>query len=39
MVSQQGRVYEKNLGADTAKLAEKTTEYDPDPSWTLVKQQ
>jgi len=39
MVSQQGRVYEKNLGADTAKLVEKITEYDPDPSWTLVKQQ
>ncbi len=39
MVSQQGRVYEKNLGADTAKLVEKLTEYDPDPSWTLVKQQ
>ncbi len=39
MVSQQGRVYQKNLGPDTAKLVEKITEYDPDPSWTLVKQQ
>jgi hypothetical protein len=38
IVSQQGRVYEKNLGPDTVSLAEKITEYDPDPSWKLVKQ-
>ncbi|MBZ5586984.1 MAG: DUF2950 domain-containing protein [Acidobacteriia bacterium] len=36
IVSQQGRVYEKNLGPDTAKLAAAITEYDPDPSWKLA---
>ena len=36
IVNQQGRVYEKNLGADTAKLAAAMTEYNPDPSWKLV---
>jgi hypothetical protein len=36
MVSQQGRVYQKNLGPDTGKLAGAMTEYDPDPTWELV---
>jgi Protein of unknown function (DUF2950) len=36
LVSQQGRVYEKNLGPDTATVAAAITEYDPDPSWKLV---
>ena len=36
IVNQQGRVYEKNLGPDTATLAVAITEYDPDPSWKLV---
>jgi DUF2950 family protein len=36
IVNQQGRVYEKNLGADTAKLAAAVNEYNPDPSWKLV---
>jgi hypothetical protein len=36
IVNQQGRVYEKNLGPDTATLAAAITEYDPDPSWKLV---
>ncbi|MBZ5590485.1 MAG: DUF2950 domain-containing protein, partial [Acidobacteriia bacterium] len=35
IVSQQGRVYEKNLGPDTGTLAAAITEYDPDPSWKL----
>ena len=35
-VNQQGRVYEKNLGPDTAAAAAAITEYDPDPSWKLV---
>jgi Protein of unknown function (DUF2950) len=39
IVNQQGRVYEKNLGSDTATLAAAITEYDPDPSWTLVEAQ
>ena len=36
IVNQQGRVYQKDLGPDTAELAAKITEYDPDPSWKLV---
>ena len=34
-VNQRGRVYQKDLGDDTAKVVEKMTEYDPDPSWIL----
>jgi hypothetical protein len=37
IVNQQGRVYEKNLGPNTLKIAGAITEYDPDPSWALVK--
>jgi hypothetical protein len=36
IVNQQGRVYEKNLGANTAKIAAAITEYDPDPTWKRV---
>jgi hypothetical protein len=36
IVNQQGRVYQKNLGPNTAKLAEGMTEYNPDPTWRLV---
>jgi Protein of unknown function (DUF2950) len=36
IINQQGRVYQKNLGADTEKLAAAITEYDPDPTWKLV---
>jgi Protein of unknown function (DUF2950) len=36
IVNQQGRVYEKNLGANTAKVAAAMTEYDPDPTWKRV---
>lgn len=39
IVNQQGRVYEKNLGANTAKIAGGITEYDPDPTWKRVDQQ
>jgi DUF2950 family protein len=38
IVNQQGRVYQKNLGPNTLKVAGAITEYDPDPSWTLVKE-
>jgi hypothetical protein len=38
IVSQQGRVYQKDLGADTTKLARAMTEYDPDPTWQLVQE-
>jgi hypothetical protein len=36
IINQQGRVYEKNLGANSAKIAAAMTSYDPDPSWKLV---
>ena len=36
IVNQQGRVYQKNLGPDTLKIANAITAYDPDPSWKLV---
>jgi hypothetical protein len=38
IVNQQGRVYQKNLGANTAKIAATMAEYDPDPTWKLVEQ-
>jgi Protein of unknown function (DUF2950) len=36
IVNQQGRVYEKNLGPDTDRIAEALSEYNPDPSWDRV---
>src|SRR5246127_1556312 len=39
IINQQGRVYEKNLGPNTAKLASAMTEYNPDPTWKLVEVQ
>lgn len=36
MVNQDGVVYEKNLGEDTATLAEKIISYDPDASWNKI---
>ncbi len=36
IVNQQGRVYEKNLGSNTDRIASAMTEYDPDPTWKLV---
>ena len=32
-VNQEGRVCQKDQGSDTAKIARKVTEYDPDPTW------
>jgi Protein of unknown function (DUF2950) len=37
IVNQQGRVYEKNLGRNTAQIAAAMTAYDPDPSWTFAR--
>lgn len=34
IVNQQGKVYQKNLGSKTAKIAGKMTVYDPDETWT-----
>jgi Protein of unknown function (DUF2950) len=36
IVNQQGRVYERDLGPQTADLAAAITEYDPDAAWKLV---
>jgi hypothetical protein len=33
IVNQQGRVYQKDLGENTAKVVKKMRAYDPDPSW------
>jgi Protein of unknown function (DUF2950) len=38
IVNQQGRIYEKNLGPKTAQSAGAMTEYNPDPTWKLVKE-
>ena len=38
IVNNQGRVYQKDLGPDTATAAAAITEYDPDPTWRLVQE-
>jgi len=35
IVNQQGRVYQKDLGAKTRKVAPAIKQYDPDPTWGL----
>jgi len=37
IVNQQGKVYQKDLGPKTAKLAAAMKSYDLDPTWTLSK--
>ena len=37
IVNQWGKVYERNLGAQSADLAAALTEFDPDQDWTAVK--
>jgi hypothetical protein len=36
LVNQHGIVFEKNLGADTTRLARQMTDYNPDPSWKIA---
>ena len=36
IVNQEGRIYQKNLGPKTAKIASAMTDFDPDDTWTLV---
>jgi len=36
-VSGDGIVYEQNLGKHTAELVRDIAQYDPDPSWRIVK--
>jgi hypothetical protein len=38
MISHHGRIYEKDLGPETAAEAEKITEFNPDQSWTMVEE-
>ena len=35
LVNQRGRVYQRDLGADTAKIVQKMEAYDPDPGWQV----
>ena len=37
IVNQWGKVYQRNLGPESADLAAAMTEFDPDPDWTAVK--
>lgn len=37
IVNQEGKIYQKDLGSDTIELARQMTEYNPDSTWTLVK--
>ena len=37
LVNQEGRVYEKNLGPRTSQIAAAMTEYNPDSTWSLVR--
>lgn len=37
VVNQEGRVYQKDLGPRTAQIAAAMTEYNPDSTWILVK--
>ncbi len=39
LVAHDGKVFEKDLGEDTGKIAEAMTAYDPDPSWKTPEQQ
>ncbi len=38
IVNQQGKVFQKNLGPDTLKAAQDMDTYDPDDTWTPVKE-
>jgi len=38
MISQDGLLFQKNLGKTTAETAAAMTEFDPDASWSLVEQ-
>ncbi len=37
VISHQGKLFQKDLGPDTAKVVEAMTEYNPDKTWQLVK--
>jgi len=35
IVNHRGRVYQKDLGENTTKIARKMSVYDPDPTWRI----
>jgi Protein of unknown function (DUF2950) len=35
-INQDGQLFQKDLGAQTAELAESLTSFDPDPRWSPV---
>jgi len=37
IVGKDGKAFEKNLGEDTRRIVNAMTEYNPDPSWTEVR--
>jgi hypothetical protein len=37
IVNQDGKIYQRNLGEDTARIARATREYNPDADWTLTR--
>jgi len=37
LINRNGILFEKDLGAETEKIAEKIDSYDPDASWSIVK--
>jgi hypothetical protein len=37
IVNQRGKVYQKDMGPDSAQWARQMTDYNPDSTWTLVK--
>jgi hypothetical protein len=39
IVNQQGKIYQKNLGAKTSSVANAITAYDPDNTWALSKEE
>lgn len=38
IVNQQGKVYQKNLGPNTLKIAQEMESFNPEGTWTLVKE-
>jgi len=38
IVNYDGKVFQKNLGSNTAAVAKSMKEYNPDKTWTEVKQ-
>jgi hypothetical protein len=37
LVNQNGVIYQKDLGDDTASIAEQMTSYNPDKTWRVVR--